>query len=182
MAVAGSGLAQDAGPPPEHDPKEPPRSDVEIPMKARANISLADMQAQITVYFRKMDEILKEMTQLADVARRQKDVIKLNCVLDKQLQLKELRNIAEQAASNMNEAASRGDDDGRYHEFGRVTISAQQAEVLNSEAQNCIGEELTFLGPTTVDVLEPDLPEDPTLITGPDFPVVEPLPVASPQR
>jgi hypothetical protein len=37
------------------------------------------------------------------------------------------------------------------------------------------------VGPTQITVDEPVLPDDPTVIIGPDFPVVEPLPVASPQ-
>jgi hypothetical protein len=132
--------------------------------------------------FTKMDDILRHMTQLQEVARREKDVIKLNCVNDKILQLKQLRNIAEQANTDMQEAAGRADEESRRHHEGRIAIAQQQAEALDSEAENCIGEELTFLGPTTVTVFEPEMPDDPTVVTGPDFPIVEPLPVASPQR
>ena len=102
-------------------------------------------------------------------------------VNDKLLQLKQLQNIGDQAHNNMQEAIVRGDEDARYHEFGRITIAYQQAQVLSSEADNCIGEDLTFLGQTSVTVEEPNIPEDPTIQQGPDFPVVEPLPVASPQ-
>src|SRR5262249_19309498 len=96
------------------------------------------------------------------------------------LQLKQLLNIADQANNNMQEAIARGDEDARYHEFGRVTIAYQQAQGLNGEAENCIGEELAFLGPTQVTVVEPNEPEGPVLVPGPEFPVVQPLPVASP--
>ena len=186
MAVGGTVLAQDAGPPPAPSDHEPtnakPDTDLTVPMRARANISMAEMTQQVEVYFKKMEEVLRHMVQLQDIARREKDVIKLNCVNDKLLQLKQLRNIADQANLNMQEAITHGDDEARYHEFGRITISAQQAQALTSEAENCIGEDLTFLGPTQVDVVEPEGPDDPTVVIGPDFPVVEPLPVASPQR
>jgi hypothetical protein len=119
--------------------------------------------------------------QLQEVARKEKDVIKLNCVNDKLLQLKQLMNIADQARTNLEEAIARKDEEARYHEFGRITIASQQAQVLGSEAENCVGEDLTFLGPTQVIVDEPELPDDPTVPVGPDFPIVEPLPVASPQ-
>jgi hypothetical protein len=150
-------------------------------MRARANISVTDMTQQANEYQAKMNDILKRMVQLQEIARRQKDVIRLNCVNDKLLQLKQLQNIGDQAHNNMQEAMVRGDEDTRYHEFGRITIAYQQAQVLSSEADNCIGEDLTFLGQTSVTVEEPNIPEDPTLQQGPDFPVVEPLPVASPQ-
>jgi len=153
---------------------------VEIPLRARANISVPDMVQQAKDYIAKMNDTLKRMVQLQDIARRQKDVIRLNCVNDKLLQLKQLMNIADQANNNMQEAIARGDEHARYHEFGRITVTYQQAQVLSAEAENCIGEDLTFLGPTTVTVEEPNIPEDPTLQQGPDFPVVQPLPVASP--
>jgi hypothetical protein len=164
---------------PEHTPA-PAKADVDIPMRARANISISDMTKQSGAYITKIADVVKRMIQLQEIARREKDVIKLNCVNDKLLQLKQLQNIADQANNNMQEAIARGDEDARYHEFGRVTIAYQQAQALSAEAENCIGEDLTFLGKTTVTVEEPNIPEDPTLQQGPDFPVVEPLPVASP--
>jgi hypothetical protein len=169
---------------PGSQPVAPPVAsdhEVEVPMKARANISVNDMTQQAKSYIEKMADVVKRMIQLQDIARRQKDVIKLNCVNDKLLQLKQLQNIADLANNNMQEAIARGDEDARYHEFGRVTIAYQQAQALSGEAENCIGEELAFLGPTQVTVIEPNEPENPSLVPGPDFPVVQPLPVASPQ-
>jgi hypothetical protein len=176
---AGVGDVDHDQPPPEAQPD--PATNLSIPVRARAQISVAEMNEQVEKYFQKMDEILKRMVDLQEIARREKDVIKLNCVNDKLLQLKQLMNIADQAKTNMQEAIARGDEDSRYHEFGRITIAQQQAQALASEAENCVGEDLTFLGPTQVIIEEPELPDDPTVVIGPDFPVVEPLPVASPQ-
>lgn len=178
FAVGGMVVAQvPASQPADH----PAPADVDVPMRARANISVADMNQQTLAYIEKMNDGLKHMIPLQEIARREKDVIKLNCVNDKLLQLKQLLNIADQAKTNLDEAIARGDEDARYHEFGRVTIALQQAQVLVTEAENCIGEDLAFLGPTQVTVEEPNTPDDPTIVPGPDFPVVEPLPVASPQ-
>ena len=66
--------------------------------------------------------------------------------------IKQLLNIAEGANTNMHEAIAQEDEDGRYHEFGKVVIAEQQVTVLTGEAENCIGEELVFLGPTEIDV------------------------------
>jgi len=62
----------------------------------------------------------------------------------------------------MHEAIAQDDEDARYHEYGKVVIAEQQVSVLSGEAENCIGEELVFLGPTEVDVDEPENPDDPT--------------------
>ena len=170
--------------PTDHTPPAPgtQTSDIDVPLKARAQISPDDMRTQVAKYQQQLDETLRRIVQIQDVARRNKDVIRLNCVNDKLLQLKQLMNIADQARNNLEEAIARGDEESRYHEFGRITIVSQQAQALSGEAENCVGEDLSYLGQTLVTVEEPELPDDPTAVDGPDFPIVEPLPVASPQN
>lgn len=171
--LGGYVLAQNA--PPADQP-----SDVDVPMKKRANISPADMTKQVEQYQQRMQEVFRRVVQLQEVARKQKDVIKLNCVNDKLLQIKQLMNISDNARTNLQEAITRGDEEGRYHEFGRVTIADQQISILGTEAENCIGEDLSFLGPTEVIVEQPEEPDDPTRPQDPLIPEVEAPPVASP--
>jgi hypothetical protein len=172
--VGGYVLAQNA-PPPGDAP-----ADVDVPMKKRANISPGDMMKQADQYQLRMQEVFRRVVQLQEVARKQKDVIKLNCVNDKLLQVKQLMNISDSAKTNLQEAITRGDEEGRYHEFSRITIADQQISILGTEAENCIGEDLSFLGPTEVIVEEPEEPDDPTRPQDPLIPEVEPPPVASP--
>jgi hypothetical protein len=129
----------------------------------------------------KMQDILKRVVQLQEVARKQKDIIKLNCVNDKLVQIKGNMNVAETANTAMNEAMARGDDAQRGHEFTRVGLVFQKVQVLGTEAENCIGEDLTFIGQTEVKVeVDPGLPEtDPTKEPTPE-PVIERPPVSSP--
>lgn len=200
LLAGGIVLAQDSPPQeapaaaaPESEDHSPPKEkgeeakgdglevDIDMPMKVTANISPNDMVEQASDHVRKMHEVLKRVVQLQDVARRQKDVIKLNCVNDKILQVKQLLNIAEGASTNMQEAMARKDDEGRYHEFGRITIATQQVTVLGTEAETCIGEDLSFLGPTEVTVEQPEeAQENPTDTPEPVIPVVDPPPPASP--
>jgi hypothetical protein len=158
----GAGLlhAQDA-----QDPDDGGEPDVTVPMEKQAQLSPADMSEEGVRLVRSMQESLKKVVGLQQVARKQKDVIKLNCVNDKLLQIKQLLNIAESATTNMVEAIAQDDEPGRYHEFNKIVIAQQQVQVLAGEAETCIGEELVFIGPTEVEVDEPALPDDPT---GPD--------------
>jgi uncharacterized protein YfkK (UPF0435 family) len=142
-------------------PATEPSADVTVPMQKQAQLSPTEMVAQAESLIRKMQEALKRVVGLQQVARKQKDVIKLNCVNDKLLQIKQLLNIAEAALTNTHEAIAQHDDGARYHEFSKLVISEQQVGVLVGEAENCIGEELVFLGPTEVIVDGPDIP-DPT--------------------
>jgi hypothetical protein len=150
------------------------------PTKKRASISPNDMVEQANVYMTKMKDALKRVIHLQELTRRQKDVIKLNCVNDKLLQVKQLLNIAESANTDLSEAIARNDEEGRYHQFGRITIAHQQVTTLAGEAENCVGEDISFLGPTEVTVDKPDEPDDPTIEPVPQFPFVDPPPVASP--
>jgi hypothetical protein len=162
-------------------PSEPGRTDEEPPARPRIELSVEDMTQKVEEHFDAMRQVMKRMEELQSLAKKEKDVIKLNCVNDKLAQMRELENIADVARTNMLEAIAKKDEEARYHEFGRVTVARQQADVLGGEAEACIGEDLTFVGPTQVDTYEPEYPEDPTVATPPDFPTVEPLPVASPQ-
>lgn len=137
-------------------------AEVTAPLQKTAKLSPAEMQQQTGKYIDAMQGFLKRMVELQQLARKQKDVIKLNCVNDKLLQVKQLLNIAESSRTNMVEAIANRDEPARTHQFGQVTIAHEKAGVLRDEAEACIGEELVFLGPTEVQVDEPELPDDPT--------------------
>jgi hypothetical protein len=177
LALGAGVAAGQPAPAPTSQPAAAPLPGVQL--EKREEMSTSDMTDRTRKRIEKMNESLKHVVGLQEIARKQKDVIKLNCVNDKLLQVKQLLNIADAASTNMQEAIARRDEDSRYHEYGRVNIAAQQTQSLATESENCIGEELTFLGPTQVTVEEPELPEDPD--HGPPFPAVEPLPVASPK-
>jgi len=149
-------------------------------MSKRANISPHDMQQQAAADLDKMRAALTRIVALQEVGRKQKDVIKLNCVNDKLLQVKQLLNIAEEASTNLSEAIARNDEESRYHEFSRITISAQQVSVLMTEAEDCLGSWDLLPGAAQIEVSEPEQPDDPTLQPQPDFPVVDLPPLASP--
>lgn len=155
-------------------------ADVDIPMEKQAELSPQEMLDESDSLYKKMQEYLARIVQLQQIARKQKDVIKLNCVNDKLLQVKQLMNIAEAARTNLTEMIAREDEAGRYHEFGKIVIAEQQIRILAQEAETCIGEDLIFVGPTEVTVEEPEIPDDPTEGIDDDFVDIEPPGYASP--
>ena len=50
--------------------------------------------------------------------------------------------------ASLQEAVTRADEGERTHEFTRLTIVNQKVLVLGAEAENCIGEDLSFVGAT----------------------------------
>jgi hypothetical protein len=139
------------------DPAAPSQADIAV--KQRSTLTPQEMVKQGNDYFKGMNETVKRITDLQNQAKRQKDIIRLNCVTDKLVQAKVNITIGEQAMVALQENISRADEGGRTHEFTRLTIVNQKVTVLGAEAENCIGEDLSFVGATRVDVeVDPNLP------------------------
>ena len=163
----------------------PPSVDVTIPQ--RVDLSPQDMLAQAEAYRTNMTQTTQRLNQMVDEARRQKDVIRLNCLTDKVVQANANMNILEKAIQSLQDAIGRNDQGAATHEYTRVTIVNQKVQILGAEAEGCVGEELQFVGATKVDVeVSPDVRDDdstqPTAFD-PGFerpPVVERPPASSP--
>ena len=155
--------------------------DAEVGFRKGSQLSASEQLAQTDLYIAKMKSILDMVNKLADQARKDKDIIKLNCVNDKLIQIKGNLNLAEQSRDALKASAARTDDSTRNHEFAKLTIMYQKVTVLGQEAEQCIGEEISYVGATRVDIeVDKDIPEDdPTVIPPPPLPVVRP-PLASP--
>jgi len=155
--------------------------DAELGFRKGSQLSAQEQLVQGEAYLAKMRSTLERVNKIAEQARKEKDIIKLNCVNDKLIQIKGNLNLGEQTRDGLKTAASRSDDGARNHEFAKLTITYQKVVVLGQEAEACIGEEISYVGSTRVDTdIDRDIPqEDPTELPPPPLPVVRP-PLASP--
>ena len=153
LAAIGSVQAQPA------DDEEPTREVGK--MGVEAELSPREMTQQTEERLQQMESVLRRVIELQTGAREQKDIIKLNCVNDKLLQVKQLLNIAESARNDMLVAITAGSSDA-HDKYVQVTISKEKVTGLRAETEGCIGEEVVFLGPTKVDVTRPLIIDDPT--------------------
>ncbi len=148
----------------------------DLSVKQRPTLTAPEMLSAAKEYFASMDGTMKRIQQLQEQSKRQKDIIRLNCVNDKLMQSKVDVTIAQQSMGALQESIARADEGGRAHEFTRLTIVNQKVLVLGTEAENCIGEDLSFVGATRIDVeVDPNLPRidetlPPTPINNPDRP------------
>jgi hypothetical protein len=150
-------------------PGAPNQADIAV--KQRSTLSSQELVQQGNDYFKSMNETVKRISLLQDQSKRQKDIIRLNCVTDKLVQSKVNMTIAEQAMAALQENIARADEGGRTHEFTRLTIVNQKVTVLGAEAENCIGEDLSFVGATRIDVeVDPNLPQ--IDVTSPPLPTI----------
>ena len=165
---------------PTAPPGAPAPEATDISVGQAPTLSVQEMNTQAREYQQNMASVLKRIHTLEETARKQKDIIKLNCVINKQVEAKVNASIADQAMASLQENVARGDEGGRTHEFTRLTIINQKISVLGAEAENCIGEDLSFVGATRVDLdIDPNIPrDDPTQPAVPTTPIERP-PAAS---
>jgi len=130
--------------------------------ETEANLSPREMQDETKKLLADMEKMHARVLELQAAARKAKDVIKLNCVNEKLLAVKQLLNIGDAAETDLTEAVSAGDRAGALHQYGQVKLAHERTTAERDDAEGCIGEEIVFIGPTKVDVNGPTIPDDPT--------------------
>ena len=149
---------------------------VSATIQVDTHISLAEMLVRSKDMSAQVSEDLRHVHNLQEVARKQKDLIKLTCVNDKLITLKAQANIFDEQRGNL-EALS-PDNNERFATYQTLSDAAVSAHRLRSEADTCVGEpELT--GESANSYTHPPFPDNPTL-GDPFAPGVEPPGYASP--
>lgn len=173
LCLATGALARQAA------PSEPPA--ITPPAPPQPSLSPQEMLEQSRQSMTKIRQIESRILALQDQARKKRDILKLNCLNDKLLQVRGLLTVATQSVAELDTAVAANDVGGIRHQFTRMTILHEKAIVLATEGENCVGEDASYVGATRVDVeIDPNIPEeDPTQPQLP-LPDVTRPPAASP--
>lgn len=111
-------------------------------------------------------------------AREQKDVVKALCLNDKLNQIDLAIRTATDRVGGLEAAVSANDVERSRHQYTVILVLRDRVNTLNSEANQCIGEETGFVGESLVTVeVEGVPPTDPSEFPTP--PVVSNPPVTS---
>ncbi len=167
-AALGGGMlyAQPADPPkadaPATDAPGKDLPDVTLPGEKNVDLAPREMSAKATELIKAMEATHRAVLEMQAAAKQAKDVIKLNCVNENLLAVKQLLNIADASENELAEAIARGDRSEQVHQFGQITIASEKSIAARDEAQACIGEELHFVGKNDITVTGPAIPYDPT--------------------
>jgi hypothetical protein len=146
---------------------EPPDDGTELPDvtatgEAEAKLSPREMKTEADRILAEMEGMHVRVLELQKSARKAKDVLKLNCVNESLMAVKQLLNIAEAADNDLTEAIAGGDIEGQVHFYGQVKLAHERSVGERDDAEACIGDEIVFIGPTDVQVDGPAMPDDPT--------------------
>lgn len=170
MGAAGSATAQPAG-------GGTGVTDPQVGFERRPQLSPQDELAQGEASISRMDQAAGTVRRQLEQARQARDVVKTLCLNDKLSQIDVANRSARDRQAALQSAVQRSDVELANHEFTILTVLKQRAEQLSAEANQCIGEEIAFVGQTQVTTqIDPNLPGDDTT----DFPPAEPIVVAPP--
>ncbi len=178
MAVSTSALAQAADPAPS---AAVPTGGLKIEAQESERLSDKEKLSRGEEAVAFMQKTLRDVLERVEEARKERDLVKLNCVNEKLTQVKALLRIGEQAYVALQEAVARGAEDGAQHEYAKIVIARQRVNELRAEAEQCIGQLAYVVDEKTVVTVE--TPEGlPDVTTNP--PVYQPIvynpPVLSP--
>src|SRR5262245_21581244 len=101
-----------------------------IDFRKQVVLTPAETQAQAKDYYKKMQETQRRILQLEAKAKKDKDMVKLNCVSDKLVQVKGHMTVTDQSMATLSLNISQGDDTARQHQFTRITILYQKVVTL----------------------------------------------------
>jgi hypothetical protein len=131
-------------------------------VRAKPVMSLAEMQPRVQAMHEQARADAQHIQHLQQVARREKDVIKLNCVNDKLVQVKPQLNLADNHGAQLASAS----DASRMQSFESIAQAAEGIRRLREEADQCIGEPAQTGGDSSNTFTGPSAPDDPTKVYG----------------
>ena len=154
----------------------------EVRTERVAQLSGADQLREAGTVIETMNGQRRQVSDLLDRARQERDIIKVNCLNDKLTQIDVTLRSAREHQDLLSTAVSINNDGQRNHEFTLLTIFRSRSENLENEARQCIGEDTgTFDRGTIVTLrVDPNIAEQDTTTLTPDVIVPERPLVASP--
>jgi hypothetical protein len=176
LAASGSATAQQ----PASTSAAPPSPSPQLGFERRPQLSPQEEQAQADAILSRMTQAAATVRRQLDTARQARDVVKSLCLSDKLSQIDVAARSAKDRQAALQAAAQRNDVELSNHEFTMLTVLRQRTEQLTAEANQCIGEDLAFVGQTQVETEYPQglPPDDVTQYPATDPPLVYVPPIS----
>jgi hypothetical protein len=137
--------------------------DAQVGFQRQQQLSPQDKLAQADNILTRMDQASATVRRQLERARTQRDVVKSLCLNDKLSQIDVASRSAKDRQTALQAAVQRNDAELSNHEFTIMTVLRQRSEQLVAEANQCLGEEVAFVGQTQVTTeVNPNLPFEET--------------------
>jgi hypothetical protein len=138
------------------------------------------MLTQARGFLPAMDRSAVGVRRQLQLAREKKDVVKSLCLNDKLNQIDLATRTATDRVSGLEAAVNANDAERSKHQYTVILVLRDRVNTLVSEANQCIGEDVGFVGESavTMEIDDSVPPIDPSDF--PDNPIVSQPPVVSP--
>ncbi len=172
FGVLGVASAQNAGAPaaPANAPAPPPEPE----------LTPQQMLTQARGFLPQMDRAAVGVRRQLQLAREQKDVVKTLCLNDKLNQIDLATRTATDRVGGLEAGVNANDKERAKHQYTVIVVLRDRVNTLVSEANQCIGETVGFVGESAVTMeIDGNIPPvDPSGF--PEDPIVSQPPVVSP--
>jgi hypothetical protein len=118
--------------------------------------SLQEQLSQATTIVNSILAAAKTVKHQLGQARQQRDVVKSLCLNDKASQADAQANSATGRLAALQAAVQANDGDNAAHQFAIITAQGQNTAQVTSDANQCIGTDVAFIGSTAVSVVIDD--------------------------
>lgn len=133
----------------------------QVGFERRPTLPPTEQAAQGDAILTRVEVLRAQVSKQLQAAREARDVVKVLCLNDKLTQIDTLKRAAGDRRAELDAAIARADRELADHQFTMLTVQRQRAEQIASEANQCIGSEMAFIGQTTVETtIDPNLPPD----------------------
>lgn len=122
----------------------------EIGVQARPAVTPEEQLREANSIARRANQLAERLTKMLDEARREKDIMRANCVNRKLTEANANTRNVEQRMRALRDAAAAGDNERRGHEFTVLTVLSQKLDQLDTEATQCIGQSVYEPGASQV--------------------------------
>jgi hypothetical protein len=147
---------------------------------AEPDLTPQQMLTQARGFLPAMDRAAVGVRRQLQAAREQKDVVKALCLNDKLNQIDLATRTATDRVSGLEAGVTANDTERSKHQYTVILVLRDRVNTLVSEANQCIGEDVGFVGESNVTMeIDGDIPPiDPSDF--PNDPIVSQPPVVSP--
>ncbi len=134
---------------------------VDVTVRKETDVALANQPRWIAEQLERAKTITRRVQKLLDVARREKDTLKITCLDDKLTQIRvNLRGIEKRVSSHQS-AIDGGNAMIANQEFSIIKLYFSRIFGLMAEADNCVGDtELVFGETETTITVDDDITND----------------------
>jgi len=121
-----------------------------VGFQRRVQLSPRDELTEANAAVARMDQAASMVRHQLEQARAARDVVKTLCLNDKLSQIDVTTRSARDRQTALQSAVDRNDVESANHHFSILTAHRQHAEQISAEANQCVGEEIAFVGQTQV--------------------------------